>query len=688
MRRLPERHNDQERLINGAGRRAPFDRWFAHPRVRPVALLVAVLIALFTVQRGLLVVLEQARLDPIAPAELVRLFAVGLRQDLRVLAWAALPLVPLVGLMPNAAFRRRWHRRAVIAYVAGVLVVAASVCIVDTLFFVINDSRINWQVPDYLFEREILAHLWRRYPVVGLSVLVVLLVAAALRLARRGCPGTPAPRTPTWGRLLYGAAGATIALGWAHQPVAPAPNASASLYFSSNNLMVQLAQNPLATGAYAVTDYVTEGGRAEQYAPVDGGDDRATLRAALRQAHTTFADDAGNPLWRTIHTGRPRRRPNVVVVLMESFTGQHVGAMGHTPSRTPFFDDLVERGVFFSHMYAAGPRTNRALAALLCGFPDIGGRSMLNRPAARDTFPSLFDAFAERGYRTLFFCGSSAGFDNMDTFFRHTGLQELVDIDAMPPDAWRTTWAVGDHTLFDAACDRFEAIAGDGPFFAVILTTTNHRPHEVPPDTMPLDERPAADDPTARTTRYADWAMERFMARARQSDYFDNTLFVFVADHGAAPDPRHFVDVEGYRVPCLFYGPGLADLARRRVDTPCSQVDLMPTVLSVLGGDISHGTFGRDLFALDADDPGLALLRKDRATALVRGDRALVLLPRNAPPLLRRGRDGALQPLPAAGDSETAAMHRLALGIYQTARQLFLNRTYGSGPGDKGVDVE
>ena len=114
VRRLGGPDSDRKLLINGVGWRVPLRRWFGHPRVRPVALLVGVLIVLFAVERGLLVLLKYSSLDPIAPSDGVRLFMVGLRQDLRVLAWVALPLVPLLGLMPNGAFRRRWHRRAVI----------------------------------------------------------------------------------------------------------------------------------------------------------------------------------------------------------------------------------------------------------------------------------------------------------------------------------------------------------------------------------------------------------------------------------------------------------------------------------------------------------------------------------------------------------------------------------------------
>ncbi|NLF29598.1 MAG: LTA synthase family protein [Planctomycetes bacterium] len=664
---------------NGAGRPGPLARWLGHPPVRLIVLLAAAMIVLFAAQRGVLILLGRERLGPVAAADMVRLFAAGLRHDLHVLAWLALPLVLLLTLAPARPCARRWHRRGVVGYLAAVVMVTVGICVVDTLFFVINESRINWQVPDYLFEKEIAAHVWRHYPVVGLLVGIVALVIGVVRLASLCCPVAAPPRTPAWGRAIGAASALVLVLGWTFAPRMLNGRPATSPYFCSNSLVIELAQNPLSTSGYAVMDYLTEGGRAEPYPRPDGG--LAALRDALRQGHTTFADNAANPLWRTVRTGRPRSRPNVVLVIMESFTGRHVGAMapGREASRTPFFDSLADQGLFFTHMYAAGSRTNRALAALLCGFPDIGGRSILRRQGARQTFPSLFDAFAERGYRTLFICGSNAEFDDMETFFRQAGVQEVVDIDGMPADAWRSTWAVGDHMLFDVAAERLDAVADEGPFFAVILTTTNHRPYELPPDAAALCGCDGQAAPPVRTLRYADWAMERFMEQMRHSDGFDNTLFVFVADHSPAPDPRRFVDVEGYRVPCLLYGPALKGLEPRRVGTPCSQMDLMPTLLSFLGGEFSHGTFGRDLLALEATDPGLAFLRQQRATALVRGDEALVLLPHSDPLLLQCTADGRQQPLDTAARGEAQPMHRLAFGVYETARGFLMNGTYGSG---------
>ena len=405
------------------------------------------------------------------------------------------------------------------------------------------------------------------------------------------------------------------------------------------------------------------------------------IRAAPQQDHTVFSGDAVNPLWRTVHTGRPRRDMNVVMVIMESFAGPNVGALGHKQSQTPFFDSLVAKSIFFTRMYACGSRTSRGLAAVLCGFPGLGGKSILTRTRALGQFPSLFGTFADRGYQTSFIYGGDADFDNMRRFFGGAGLERMIDIRHMPDDAWRTDWGVADHEVFAQAHEHFLA-TGDRPFFSVVLTVTNHNPYTVPPGCIdPCNSRDKA-ALIAHTTRYADWALEQLFKTAARSEYFQNTVFVLVADHGAKVDPRQLVDVEGYRIPCLIYVPGMADLKPRKIDTPCSQTDVWPTLLSLLGGDFSHGTFGRDLLAVRPSDRGIALLRKDRRMALVRGDLTFVELPDSDPMLFQQGPDATLEPLyPSEHPFDDAAnMHRTAMGFYQSARGLYLRQAYGAIP--------
>lgn len=660
-------------------------RWTASQRFRPVLLLCAGLMVIFGLERGLLAVISQRLLADVSAREMLVLFANGFREDLRVLAYLILPLALLLSLAPNRTFTRRWLRSVLASYVAGVLVLAMTVCIVDALFFVKKHARINWQVPNYLGEGEIVAHLWRNYPVVVIGLAMVLLMVGAFHLARRFCLSGPTPSGTNWGRLTYGAVLLTVVVLSAHRPTERPAGSSSQAYFCSNLTATELAFNPFVTGSGAIKDYITEGeDEPERYNLLTEIEAFRATRAALHQDHTVFSGNAANPLWRTVHTDRPRRDMNVVVIIMESFAGSHVGALGHEESQTPFFDSLAAKSIFFPRMYASGSRTSHGLAALLCGFPDLGGKSILSRTRAQGKFPSLFGTFADRGYQTSFIYGGDSDFDNMKGFFSAIGLQRMIDIRQMPAGTWRTAWGVADHEMFEQAHEYFKA-AGDQPFFSVVLTVTNHNPYRVPPGCIESSIDPNEEDEEvlmAQSTRYADWALEQFFKKAAASDYFNDTVFVLVADHGPKLDPRPLVDVEGYRIPCVFYAPGMADLKPRTIDAPCCQTDMGPTLLSLLGGSFSHGTFGRDLLATRPSDRGMALLRRDRCMALVQGDLTYLELPDSDPMLFRQTPGGTLKQLdPSTHPFDDApSMHRTAMGFYQSARALYLRQTYGAEP--------
>ena len=651
-------------------------RWLIGQRVRPMWMLLAALMLLFGLERGVLAILKGPVLGDVPPRAVARLFVVGFWQDFRVLGFFVLPLTPLLTLAPNRAFSRKWLKSIVAWYIAGVLALAAAVCLIDAMFFMAGNARLNWQLPSYVGEGEILMHVWSHYPVIALSLGMAALIAAAAYFARRCCLGGPPPAGPAWPRVVGGAAMAVLVLWIAWPTDEPTPGSSVA-HFPSNLLISQLAFNPLATGSVAVKEFFTEGDmEPEHYRLLTVSEAFGAAREVLGQNHTTFGGRTDNPLWRTVRTARPRRDMNVVIIVMESFAGRHVGALGNEPSQTPFFDALAAKGTFFTQMYASGPRTSRGLAAILCGFPDLGGKSVLERTRSQGSFQSLFGLFAQRGYDTSFFYGGDANFDNMRAFFTSVGLQRMVDIEHMPPDVWRTDWGVADHVVFDKAHETFEA--ADAPFFSVVLTLTNHNPHLTPPGTIAPLQHDTPEARIAHTTRYADWALERFFNHAAASEYYADTLFVLVADHGAKFDPRPLVDVAGYRTPCLFYAPAMAELAARKISVPCSQTDAPTTVLAAIGGEYAHGMFGRDMLVVEPADPGLALLRNDRYMALVRGDLALIELPERDPLLFRRPPGDDLEELPPGTRPAAAAdMHRTAMGLYQSARQLYLSRAYG-----------
>jgi phosphoglycerol transferase MdoB-like AlkP superfamily enzyme len=322
------------------------------------------------------------------------------------------------------------------------------------------------------------------------------------------------------------------------------------------------------------------------------------------------------------------------------------------------------------------------MVGVLCGHPDIGGPSVLGRERALRRFHALPEVLRHRGYRTLFFYGGDPDFDNMRGFFQNHGIERTVGQEELGPDH-AGNWGVPDEMIFQRAHEKFQALhrsrqQGGPPFFSVILTVSNHQPYEVPAGRVEMEFGEDQRVKARNAYRYADWALGQFMRRAAGSAYGRDTLFVLVADHGRFLDPRALVDIPGFRVPCLFLAPGRPELTPpQTVGTICSQVDIAPTVLALLGGRYEHCFLGRNLLRLPPER-GLAYMHHDGRLAL-RVPGAALVLPPLCPPVLYRAEAGTLHRVPAAR-APTAEVHRLRLHMlsyYGTARQLYLDGTYG-----------
>jgi phosphoglycerol transferase MdoB-like AlkP superfamily enzyme len=413
-------------------------------------------------------------------------------------------------------------------------------------------------------------------------------------------------------------------------------------------------------------------------------------REMLAQPGDTFYDNPYNPLWRRTDTGRARRDCNVVMIVMESMAGSPVGALGNAPTHTPFFDALCREGTFFERMYAVGPRTNRGLTGLLCSHPDFMGPSLLKRDEGIGNVRTLPGVFAERGYRTMFFYGADPEFDNMREFFSHAGIAELYTDESMNGTRGAFSDGFHDEAVFDKALDVLEQVGPDERFFSVILTLSNHDPWVVPErpcGMLPVDE----DSDAARRQRmvnayrYADWALHRFFERIRQSqpEWLANTIFVLVADHGqqAEQDKRRSIDAPAFRVPCLIYAPFMPELAPpRRISTVCSQTDLAPTLMGLLGGTYEHSFLGRDITRVE--DEGFAMLRKTEPLGFIRGQDMLVLPPRTGPRLYQL--DAYEMREVTEPQARSAASEELMddlLAYYGVARYLFSHRALQRPPG-------
>jgi phosphoglycerol transferase MdoB-like AlkP superfamily enzyme len=356
---------------------------------------------------------------------------------------------------------------------------------------------------------------------------------------------------------------------------------------------------------------------------------------------------------------------NVVVIVEESLGAGYVGAYGDRRQLTPNFDRLTQVGLLFRNAFATGTRTVRGLEAISTSFPPIPSESIVKRPGS-EGIANWGRVMAENGYHASFLYGGYGYFDNMNHFFSSNGFA-ISDRADIPDPTFANIWGVCDEDLFRHSLDYFDGIHRQGkPFFSIIMTTSNHKPYTFPEG---IEGVPAEGGGRSAGIRYADHALGRLMSTAPEHDWYDNTLFVVVADHDARVYGRAQVPVERYRIPLLFYAPG--KLPAGTVEATTSQMDIAPTVLGLLGLSYTAPFYGQNVLNPTGGDHPL-LLNHNHDVAYIDGDRMVVLGLQGATDFFHYHADtDALEPV--EGNSELADR---ATAHYQTAFELFNSHRY------------
>lgn len=298
---------------------------------------------------------------------------------------------------------------------------------------------------------------------------------------------------------------------------------------------------------------------------------------------------------------------NVVLVQLESFAGHKTGALGNPLGATPAFDALAKDGLLFTRMMTAHAHTARGVWALVTGLPDVSRESTASRNPAAANQHTIINEF--KGYKKFYFIGGSTSWANVRGVL--TGNIDGIDIYEQPRYKAPVVdvWGVSDKNVFIEANEVFRA--QKQPFFAYIQTSGNHRPYTVPDEDLKAFVPPTPSEAELkaqgfisrdeyRAFAYLDWCIGQFMERARKEAYFKNTVFAFIGDHGIIgptgphlPRAWHDLAITQGHTPLLIYAPG--KVAPRRVDTWAQQVDVLPTLASLVGIGYRNTSLGRDL---------------------------------------------------------------------------------------------
>ncbi len=277
--------------------------------------------------------------------------------------------------------------------------------------------------------------------------------------------------------------------------------------------------------------------------------------------------------------------PNVVLILMESMASYRMRHFGNTENLTPFLDSLYDKSLSFSNLYSSGTHTYFGIYSTLTGYPALYETHPMK--AEMDVpYNNWAYTLKKHGYHTSFFIPHDAEFDNLQSFLSKNFFDDIYSVNDYQSEKRIGIYGVPDDYLFEIAVQKINQKQKQ-PFFAAILTVSNHSPYRFPDNYKDKET-----DERKKGVKYADWSIKKFMQLAQKQDWFDNTLFVFVADHGKVYSLDYDMPLNYHHIPLIIYKK---DIKPQVIDKIAGQIDVFPTVMGQLRLPYINNSFGIDL---------------------------------------------------------------------------------------------
>ena len=656
-----------------------------------------VMMVMFSLLRLALLVYNREMILDTPASTFLEAFANGLRLDIRLVMYVLVPLLLAlfsVRAMAARGFFRLW------------LTVASSIALflglMEMDFYREFHQRLNGLVFQYVKEdpKTVMSMLWYGFPVVR-YLLAWAVGTLILSIAFKGADRATRPRGPFSGgsigtrqvapwytRIAVFVVCLLIAVVAIRGTLRQGPPLRwGDVYTTDSNFANQLGLNGTLSLIAAAKSRFSEERSNIWKATLDQPLATQTVRDMLVLPQEKLVDTDTAAVRRDYTPPAEKTLPikNVVVILMESFAGHSVGALGRPGNITPYFDKLSKEGLLFDRFFSNGTHTHQGMFATMACFPNLPGfEYLMQTPEGSHKLSGLPQLLSARKFDDVYVYNGDFAWDNQSGFFSNQGMTNFIGRnDFVNPVFSDPTWGVSDQDMFSRGLEELKTRGESGkPFYALLQTLSNHTPYALPTP-LPVEKvtgRGSLDEHLT-AMRYSDWALGQFFEKARKEPYFKETLFVIVGDHGFGNEQQITeMDLGRFNVPMLMIAPGMQEKFGQRDHTVGTQIDIVPTIMGRLGGDTLHQCWGRDLLNLPEGDKGFGVIKpsgSDQTVALVTADRILVL-PKEMPPKLweyELGAEPTGKVIPESPDE--AALKQKLESFLQTATKSLLDNTAG-----------
>ncbi len=299
-------------------------------------------------------------------------------------------------------------------------------------------------------------------------------------------------------------------------------------------------------------------------------------------------------------------KPNIVLVIMESMSAAKMRRHGNKNNLTPFLDSLSNNSIYFENIYTSGKHTFNGVFSSLFSFPALFRQHPMKQIRKYDGISSIL---LEKGYSTSYFTTHDGQFDNIEGFLRANDFQNIISQSDYPMDEIKTTLGVPDDYMFRYSIDEINDLyRKDKPFFAAFMTVSDHGPYYIPDYFEPKSKKIKQ-----QIVEYADWSLRQFVTLSSKQEWFDNTIFIFVADHGAPLNAVYDISLNYFHTPLIIYAPRIFP-ANKVYKEIGSQMDIYPTIMGLINQPYINNTLGIDLlkenrkYAIINDDDKIGVI--------------------------------------------------------------------------------
>jgi phosphoglycerol transferase MdoB-like AlkP superfamily enzyme len=537
--------------------------------------------------RGILTIREFPALSqPII--DLPKIFLAGIYNDTLNFSYLTIPVVIYLVLMPERIYKKKFHHILTHVFAFLIITIYCFQAFSEWFFWSEFTARFNFIAVDYLvYTKEVLGNIKESYPMhliyLGVLAASAILYGAFYKLLKaihfEGHDARFVHRLKSGIIVLMIPLSSFLVFERAFRKI------------SDNQMVNELSYNGLWQLFHAYRhnelDYYTF------YKTIDDNKVWQFMNKELSTPVASNITDGVVPYYRRVVAAGSEKHYNVVLVGVESLAASFMKRFGGQPNVTPHLDELVNKSMFFSNLYATGTRTIRGLEALTLSVPPTPGYSIVKRPNNENLF-SIGKVFKDRNYDTKFIYGGYGYFDNMNYFFANNNF-DVIDRTNFTRDEYvmANIWGVDDESLFNKVIKEADkSFSEKKKFFSFVMTTSNHRPFTYPDGRIDIPSHTSREG----AVKYTDYAIHKFLVDAQNKPWFRNTIFVIVADHGVGGRGTTEIPMDQFHIPFFIYAPGI--IKPQIVDRLASQIDVAPTVLSLLNFSYDSKFFGKNILQM------------------------------------------------------------------------------------------